>query len=145
MSPLEKLEASLASTQQTFDALETVLSDEATFQTMVAAIMLKMDENGDGELKSGEMASFLQSVCSDMGVDSPSGTAAERVFKHLDLNGDDTVSADELEAFLRHLLNEQLRQAAHQLQKLSQQKAALAPPPPAQSLLSRIKGLKGKQ
>ena len=45
------------------------------------------------------------------------------MFKHLDLNSDNSVTIDELAVFLRHLFNEQMK---HTLEKLKKEEEAAA-------------------
>ena len=53
------------------------------------------------------------------------------VFKHLDLNSDNSVSVDELAVFLRHLFSEQMKHTQEKLRKqatASKPKAGAAAP-----------------
>ena len=56
------------------------------------------------------------------------------MFKHLDLNSDNSVTVDELAVFLRHLFNEQMKHTQEKLRKeatASKPKAEAAAPAPA--------------
>ncbi|KAG1675690.1 hypothetical protein FOA52_002399 [Chlamydomonas sp. UWO 241] len=92
------------------EALSTILEHEPTFQRVVDSVFSTMDHNSDGSLEPHEMGMFLARVCGQYGVTTPPNTSqVAHLFRHLDLDGDNDVSRDEMEAFLRHVFDEQLR------------------------------------
>jgi hypothetical protein len=92
--------------------------------------------------------SFREAKASTLTFRSPpTCLQIEHVFRHLDLNSDDSVARDELEAFLRHLFSEHLRQfeaqaaARKRQQKLKSDEVAAAAKPKSQgsAILAMLK------
>jgi len=129
-----------ATPQETFESLQIVMSDEPTFQKLVDTVFRNMDANKSGTLDSKELTAFMVQVCDDMGIqDPPTSAQAYQVFKHLDLNGDNSVTRDELTVFLRHLFTEQMHQASVQIAKMEKQEEQERAATSLSGLLNKMK------
>ncbi|KAJ9522434.1 hypothetical protein QJQ45_008274 [Haematococcus lacustris] len=95
------------------EALRIILSDEAVFTQVVDSLFESLDINKNQGLDQRELQLYITQCCEDLGVkEPPSQEQVAHVFRHLDLNNDNSVNKDELSAFLLHLFQEQLRWAA---------------------------------
>jgi hypothetical protein len=89
-------------------------------------LLEKIDSNGDQAIDKTELSSFLQYVKSKTGADSPD---VDTVFNSLDVNGNGSVSLQELTAPSDTLID-QLKEQLRNAQIGSSQIANGEPPPP---------------
>ena len=102
--------------QETYNAIDTLLSDEKTFSEVVTAVFTSIDKDGSGTLEIDEVEEFIMSVCSEMGIkNAPAKGNIRDVFEELDEDKSKNISKDELAKFLRVLFEEQRNQLAKQL------------------------------
>ena len=88
----------------TLETLNVLLKDDETFHHVVDALFRAIDVNNDGSLERSEIKEFIDKICNEMGLHrNPDDQTLEQVFNELDVDGDNDISLDELEVFLRRI------------------------------------------
>ena len=100
----EKLLRNSKEIDQTLETLNVLLKDDETFHHVVDALFRAIDTNNDGSLERAEIKDFIDGICTDMGLQrNPDDASLEQVFNELDVDGDNDISPDELEVFLKRI------------------------------------------
>ena len=103
---------------ETYNALDALLKDEKTFSEVVSAVFSSIDKDGSGTLEIDEVQTFIEGVCTEMGIKkAPGKDNIKEVFEELDEDKSKNISKDELAKFLRVLFDEQRKNLAKQLGK----------------------------
>lgn len=91
--------------------MQLILEDETTLDLICAELFRAIDLDGSGKLEPGEVRSFLEGVCADVGMGgAPEERTLAAVFAELDADGSNDVSCEELRSFLRKILATQLQE-----------------------------------
>ena len=108
----------MASVQETYDALEAILNDDATFAEVLQSVFDSIDTDHSGTLEKGEIKMFIEQICGEMNIKKlPGADSIEQVFKDIDTDHSNNISKAELGVFLKTIFNEQKKQLAKQLGK----------------------------
>ena len=106
--------------QDIFEHTNTVLSDKDTFSTVVSMVFYLLRgsrEEGPDGVRMGDLQRYFKSITED----EPSRPQVNQVFRAMDLNDDKTITIEELQIFLRHILGEHRRAAEEKITKSKQQ------------------------
>lgn len=109
-----------AAAMEIFEHTSTVLSDPDTFKTVVSLVFNLMS-GSKGVVKLGDLSSYFATIASEVDEDIPTKSQVSQVFKAMDLDGDQAVTKDELQVFLRHLLTQHQQHSEEKLAKAKQQ------------------------
>ena len=104
--------------QETYNALDAILKDQATFDEVVGSVFESIDKDHSGTLEKPEVEEFIKGVCGEMGIKKlPGSDNIEEVFKSIDTDHSNNISKAELGSFLKTLFVEQKKELAKQLGK----------------------------
>eukprot|EP01083_Nonionella_stella_P101244 286780_1 len=102
----------------TFKALDALLKDEESFQTVVKAVFKIIDKDESGTIEQNEIEEFISTVCKEMNIGStPDKDSIQSVFKELDEDHSNTIDEAELGKFLKTLFTEQKNQCETNLKE----------------------------
>jgi Ca2+-binding EF-hand superfamily protein len=104
--------------EATFGTLDTILADEATFESVIADVFKGIDTDASGKLDEEELGHFISEVCAGMQIAMPPGKDnIKEVFEELDTDHNKSIDQKELGTFLRKLFTDQRNELAKALGK----------------------------
>lgn len=104
--------------EATFSTLDSILSDEATFDNVISDVFKGIDKDGSGKLDEEELGTFINEVCAGMQIAMPPGKDnVKEVFEELDTDHSKSIDQKELGTFLRKLFTDQRNELAKALGK----------------------------
>lgn len=100
----------MSSDLETKKVLEIVLSDEAVFEKIRERVFSYIDVDNNGTIDKQEIEDFVSKICENTSIEKLDAQVVDSLFKELDTDGSNTISADELGVLLRGIFKAQLKQ-----------------------------------
>jgi hypothetical protein len=121
-NPAPFVSPEVSAAMEVYENTGHALNDKDTFNTVVeiAYRLIKGDGKGDA-VKLGDLIKYFGAISADFKEDAPTRTQVKTVFRAMDLDGDQLITKDELQVFLRHMLSEHRRHSEEKIAKAQQQ------------------------
>ena len=86
------------------EEIRAILSDHRRFNEIVQSSFNSVDVDLSGAIDKQELKNTMISLAGDIGMNKPSDSEVESLFKELDINGDGSISLDEFKVLIRGVL-----------------------------------------